>query len=60
MAAESAKCQPEHILNCDQPDTEDCVAYENNDEEVVAMIEESPPNVGQDGRHNFNFLRFNF
>ncbi|KAG1335146.1 BTB/POZ domain-containing protein POB1 [Cocos nucifera] len=45
---ESAKCLPEHILNCDQPDTEDCVAYENNDEEVVAMIEESPPNVGQD------------
>ncbi|XP_008794992.2 BTB/POZ domain-containing protein POB1-like [Phoenix dactylifera] len=48
-ATESAKCLPEHILSCDQPDTEDCVAYENDDEEVVAMIEESPPNVGQDG-----------
>ncbi|XP_077251244.1 BTB/POZ domain-containing protein POB1-like isoform X2 [Tasmannia lanceolata] len=32
----------EHILNCNQPDTEDGVAYENEDEEAVAMIEETP------------------
>ncbi|KAG1330377.1 BTB/POZ domain-containing protein POB1 [Cocos nucifera] len=49
LATESAKSPPEHILNCDQPDTEDCVAFENNDEDAVAMIEESPPNIGRDG-----------
>ncbi|CBI34431.3 unnamed protein product, partial [Vitis vinifera] len=36
----------EQILNCNMPDTEDGVAYENQDEEAVAMIEESPPGVG--------------
>ncbi|KAF6162086.1 hypothetical protein GIB67_008215 [Kingdonia uniflora] len=34
--------QEEHILNCTQPDTEDVLAYENQDEEAVAMVEESP------------------
>lgn len=36
----------EQILNCNMPDTEDGVAYENQDEEAVAMLEESPPGVG--------------
>ncbi|KAA8522475.1 hypothetical protein F0562_013164 [Nyssa sinensis] len=33
----------EQILNCHMPDTEDGIAYETQDEEAVAMIEESPP-----------------
>ncbi|OVA05086.1 BTB/POZ-like [Macleaya cordata] len=33
----------EHILDSIQLDTEDVLAYENQDEEAVAMIEESPP-----------------
>lgn len=36
----------EQILHCNMPDTEDGVAYENQDEEPVAMIEESPVDVG--------------
>ncbi|CAL5196011.1 unnamed protein product [Lathyrus oleraceus] len=32
----------EQILNGNQPDMDDCVASENQDEEVVAMVEESP------------------
>ncbi|XP_059662251.1 BTB/POZ domain-containing protein POB1-like isoform X2 [Cornus florida] len=36
----------EQILSCNMPDTEDGVVYENQDEEVVAMIEESPSVVG--------------
>ncbi|KAA8520905.1 hypothetical protein F0562_011578 [Nyssa sinensis] len=32
----------EQILNCNMPDAEDGIAYENQDEEAVAMIEESP------------------
>ncbi|XP_057969290.1 BTB/POZ domain-containing protein POB1-like isoform X1 [Malania oleifera] len=36
----------EQILNCNMPDTEDGLPYENQDEEAVAMIEESPPGVG--------------
>ncbi|XP_077227296.1 BTB/POZ domain-containing protein POB1-like isoform X2 [Tasmannia lanceolata] len=40
--AELALFPEEHILNCNQPDAEDGVAYENQDEDVVAMIEESP------------------
>ncbi|KAF5947206.1 hypothetical protein HYC85_013163 [Camellia sinensis] len=32
----------EQVLNCNMPDTEDGVAYENEDEEVVAMLEETP------------------
>ncbi|XP_077212635.1 BTB/POZ domain-containing protein POB1-like isoform X1 [Tasmannia lanceolata] len=45
-AAELALYREEHILNCNQPDTEDGVAYENQDEEAVAMIEESPSGGG--------------
>lgn len=33
----------EEVLNCNMPDTEDGVAYENQDEEAVAMIEEGSP-----------------
>ncbi|XVE57994.1 hypothetical protein DITRI_Ditri04bG0134600 [Diplodiscus trichospermus] len=36
----------EQILNCNMPDTVDGVTYENQDEEAVAMIEESPSDVG--------------
>ncbi|XP_022721056.1 BTB/POZ domain-containing protein POB1-like isoform X2 [Durio zibethinus] len=36
----------EQILNCNMPDTVDGVTYENQDEEDVAMIEESPYDVG--------------
>ncbi|XP_024628286.1 BTB/POZ domain-containing protein POB1 isoform X1 [Medicago truncatula] len=32
----------EQILNGNQPDMDDCVASENQEEEVVAMVEESP------------------
>lgn len=46
-----AQCE-EQILNCNMPDTEDGLAYENQDEEAVAMIEESPPGIGM----NLNLL----
>ena len=36
----------EQILNCNMPDTVDGVTYENQDEEAVAMAEESPSDVG--------------
>ncbi|XWS61678.1 hypothetical protein CRYUN_Cryun07bG0146400 [Craigia yunnanensis] len=36
----------EQILNCNMPDTVDGVTYENQDEEAVEMIEESPSDVG--------------
>ncbi|KAG9448359.1 hypothetical protein H6P81_014487 [Aristolochia fimbriata] len=39
---ELAVCRDELISKCDQPDTEDGVAYENQDDEPVAMIEEPP------------------
>lgn len=32
----------EQILSCNMPDTDDGVAHDNEDEESVAMIEESP------------------
>ncbi|KAK8461312.1 hypothetical protein SEVIR_1G011800v4 [Setaria viridis] len=35
--------------NCNEVEAEECDAYEENQEEPVAMIEESPPDVGQDG-----------
>ncbi|KAJ1278865.1 hypothetical protein BS78_04G111800 [Paspalum vaginatum] len=34
--------------NCNEVEAEECDAYEENQEEPVAMIEESPPDVGQD------------
>lgn len=38
--------QREQILQCNMPDTEDGVAYENQDDEPEAMVEESPADVG--------------
>ncbi|XP_043717766.1 BTB/POZ domain-containing protein POB1-like isoform X2 [Telopea speciosissima] len=38
--------EEEQILNIGQPDTEDGLTYENQDEEVMAMIEESPSGHG--------------
>ncbi|PON81824.1 Voltage dependent potassium channel [Trema orientale] len=35
-------CPEEQILNCNQPDMDDLNGCENQDEEAVAMIEESP------------------
>ncbi|XP_010251563.1 PREDICTED: BTB/POZ domain-containing protein POB1 isoform X2 [Nelumbo nucifera] len=48
--ADFTLCREEQILNCGQPDTEDGVAYENQDEEPVAMIEESPS--GDEAAHS--------
>lgn len=42
LAAEVIGQSEEQIINCNMPDTEDGVAYENQDEEPMAMIEESP------------------
>lgn len=36
----------EQVLNCNIPDTEDGVTYENQDEEAMAMIEEPPSDDG--------------
>ncbi|XXG82253.1 hypothetical protein AAC387_Pa10g0241 [Persea americana] len=47
-AAELALYREEHILSCNQPDTEEGVAYENPDEEAVAMIEEDSPPSGDE------------
>ena len=41
--------------NCDEVEAEECDAYEENQEEPVAMIEESPPDVGQDGLYSSKF-----
>jgi len=38
--------------NCNEVEAEECDAYEENQEEPVAMIEESPPDVGQEGLYN--------
>ncbi|KAF5730046.1 hypothetical protein HS088_TW20G00416 [Tripterygium wilfordii] len=35
----------EQILTCDIPDTDDAVAYENQDEEATTMVEELPSDV---------------
>jgi hypothetical protein len=32
-----------------EAEAEECDAYEHNQEEPVSMIEESPPDVSQDG-----------
>lgn len=41
-ADERAEQREEQILNCNMPDLEDGVTYENQEEEAVAMVEESP------------------
>ena len=40
-AVDTAGCAEEQILNCNQTDADDGVGCENDDEEPVAMIEES-------------------
>ena len=35
----------EQILNGNQPDMDDCVPCENQEEEAVAMVEESPSGI---------------
>ncbi|XP_072984525.1 BTB/POZ domain-containing protein POB1-like isoform X2 [Typha latifolia] len=48
---ESGKCMGEHVFM--QPETEECDDYEeNHDEEAVAMIEESPLDLNQEGLNN--------
>ncbi|KAF8380118.1 hypothetical protein HHK36_027590 [Tetracentron sinense] len=49
-AADFAVDQEEQVLNCNQPDTDDGIAYENEDEEAEAMIEESPS--GDEAAHS--------
>lgn len=46
-SAESATHMLDQTLN--EAEAEERDAYEDNQEEHVAMIEESPPDVGQDG-----------
>ncbi|KAL0371884.1 UNVERIFIED_CONTAM: BTB/POZ domain-containing protein POB1 [Sesamum calycinum] len=41
-ADERTEQREEQILNCNMPDLEDGVTYENQEEEAVAMVEESP------------------
>ncbi|KAM3289829.1 BTB/POZ domain-containing protein POB1 [Capsicum chacoense] len=41
----------EEVLNCNMLDTEDVLAYENQDEEAVAMAEESPSSIAQTANH---------
>ncbi|GJN19512.1 hypothetical protein PR202_gb06795 [Eleusine coracana subsp. coracana] len=45
--AESATQMLDQTI-CNEAEAEECDAYEDNQEEPVAMIEESPPDVGQD------------
>ncbi|KAK6116977.1 hypothetical protein DH2020_049221 [Rehmannia glutinosa] len=39
---EPTEQREEQILNCNMPDLEDAVTYENQEEDAVAMVEESP------------------
>lgn len=47
----------EQTLNCNMPDTEDGVTYENQDEEAVAMIEGSPTDVGLNSNQIGTYMR---
>ncbi|GMP61304.1 hypothetical protein CsSME_00023817 [Camellia sinensis var. sinensis] len=51
-AVDTVGCPEEQILSCNQPDTDDCVGCENQDEEAVAMIEESPSGDDEAGNSN--------
>ena len=42
---------PESGVNC-KVEAEECDTYEDGNEEPVAMIEESPPDIKQDGQFN--------
>ena len=35
----------EQILTCNQPDMDDCEGCENQEEDTVAMVEESPSGI---------------
>lgn len=37
--------QEEQILTCNQPDMDDCEGCENQEEDAVAMVEESPSGI---------------
>ena len=39
LAAEFDVHNSDNIVNCNQPDTEDAIAYGNHDGETVAMVE---------------------
>lgn len=41
----STVCPEEQILNCNQPDMDDCEGCENQDEDAVAMVEELPSGI---------------
>ncbi|KAK2664206.1 hypothetical protein Ddye_002780 [Dipteronia dyeriana] len=58
-AVDVVEQREEQILNCNMPDTDDGVTYENQDEEPVAMIEELPADLesnlnqqGDEGTHS--------
>lgn len=36
----------EQILNCNMPDIDDGLAYENHDDDAIPMIDETPSAVG--------------
>lgn len=60
MSEGLAQCE-EQIINCNMPDSDDGVVYENQDEEAVAMIEESPSDAGincnrVDAQFSFSFV----
>lgn len=48
MDPESGKYTSDSV-NC-KVEAEECDAYEEGNEEAVAMIEESPPDAGHDGQ----------
>ncbi|CAL9122381.1 unnamed protein product [Musa acuminata var. zebrina] len=52
-ASESAKYSLELISSC-EPDTEECMEYENHDEEDEPMLEELAPGVGRAGADTEN------
>lgn len=58
LAVEIIGQHEEHILNCNMPDTEDAVAYENQDEEAVAMIEESAADAGLNSNQHGTLLLY--
>lgn len=49
LSAESEAVMPDQI-NC-KVEPEECDAYEENQEEPVAMMDDSPPSVGPDGMY---------
>jgi hypothetical protein len=58
VAPESGKYMSDSA-NC-KVEAEECDAYEEGNEEPVAMIEESPSDTGHDGQCNSILLQFFF